>query len=112
MAVNRQPGLKNLTRFLPGRYGEDAWDWRFKVSYIVLQLIDLGLTLAAAQCGFAELNPFVRGLLASPLEMAVVKVFIPLLMVWVLPGRFLLPAIALLLWVIGWNVKELALLAF
>jgi len=112
MAVNRQHSAKKLARFIPGRYHDDGWGRRFKVVYIVLQFIDLGLTLAAARCGFAELNPFVRGLLASPLELSIVKVGIPLLLVWVLPGRFLLPAIALLLWVIGWNVRELALLAF
>jgi hypothetical protein len=91
---------------------KESGDFVFKVLYLSLQVFDLGLTLMAAYFGFSELNPLMKALLASPLQLATFKLIIPFLIVWLLPGKFLIPAIALLAAVIGWNVKELLLLAF
>jgi hypothetical protein len=96
--------------------GEDhqgrAWDTRLKVIYMSLQLLDLGLTLMASQLGFLELNLFIRASLMSPLHLVLIKVGIPLLICLFVPGRFLIPAIALLTSIIYWNMKELLVLLF
>ena len=89
----------------------DGTDFRLKISYLGLQVMDLGLTLLAIGLGAHELNPFVRAALGSPVQLLVIKVGLPLWLVWVLPGRFLIPAILLLMFVVGWDVKELAALA-
>lgn len=81
-----------------------------KVSFLALNLVDLVLTVLAAHMGFHELNPLVRQLMAVPAMLYVVKLAVPLLIAWLAPGRFLLPAIALLSLVIGWNIKELLVL--
>ena len=81
-----------------------------KSSYIFLELLDLVLTLFAAHLGIPELNPLMRTLLASPLQLVVIKLVIPLLIAWLVPGKFLIPAIVFLSVVIGWNMKELLLL--
>ncbi len=78
-----------------------------KISYLSLQQVDLALTLFAANLGFAELNPFMKDLLAAPLQLAMIKVVIPLLLALLVPGKFLIPGIALLAVIIGWNIKEL-----
>jgi len=89
----------------------DGTDFRLKISYLGLEVMDLGLTLLAIGLGAHELNPFVRAALGPPVQLLVIKVGLPLWLVWVLPGRFLIPAIMLLLFVVGWDVKELAALA-
>jgi len=89
----------------------DGTDLRLKISYLGLQVLDLGLTLWALAFGAQELNPLLRAALDSPVQLLVIKVGLPLWLVWVLPGRFLIPAIVLLLFVVGWDVKELAALA-
>jgi hypothetical protein len=78
-----------------------------KVSFIVLNLIDLALTLAAMSLGFDELNPLVGFLLEIPALLVLVKGVLPLLLAWLIPGRLLWPSIALLAVVAIWNVKEL-----
>jgi hypothetical protein len=83
-----------------------------KVVYLSLQLLDLGLTIMAARFGFPEINPFMRASLSSPYQMAIIKFGIPLLIGWLVPGKLLIPAIVLLVGVLGWNVKELLLLVF
>jgi hypothetical protein len=89
----------------------DGLDLRLKISYLGLQVLDFGLTLFALGLGASELNPFLRAALNSPVQLLVIKVGLPLWLVWVLPGRFLIPAIVLLLFIVGWDVKELAALA-
>ena len=84
----------------------------FRVAYLSLQLVDLGLTLMASYCGFEELNPFVRASLASPYQIYIFKLGIPLVIAWFVPGKLLIPAIILLGGVVGWNIKELVMLAF
>jgi hypothetical protein len=83
-----------------------------RVVYLSLQLVDLGLTLMAAHSGFEELNPFVRASLASPYQLYIFKLGIPMVIGWFVPGKLLIPAIILLGGVVGWNIKELLFLAF
>lgn len=78
-----------------------------KVSFIVLNQVDLTLTLVAMHLGFDELNPFVGFLLDIPVLLVVVKVILPLLIAWLMPGRLLWPSLAVLLAVAVWNIKEL-----
>ena len=90
----------------------DATDLRLKVLYLGLQVADLVMTIIAIRFGAVELNPMMRAALHSPLQLTVLKGGLPLWFVWVLPGRILFPAIILLLFVVGWDIKELAMLAF
>ena len=80
-----------------------------KVSFILLNQADLVLTVLAVSYGFYELNPVMRYLVTMPVMLLVFKLAIPLLIAWLAPGRFLLPAIALLSVVVCWNIKELFL---
>jgi uncharacterized membrane protein (DUF485 family) len=80
-----------------------------KVSFILLNQVDLTLTVLAIYLGFTELNPFMRYLIQIPVLLLVVKLAIPLLIAWIMPGRLLLPSIALLALVIIWNIKEVFL---
>ncbi len=89
----------------------DKLDTIFKAAFLALQLVDLALTIIAARYGYPELNPFVRGSLDSAYKLAVFKFGIPVLISWFVPGRFLIPAILLLCGVVGWNIKELLMLA-
>ena len=82
------------------------------MTYISLQLIDLGLTIMAAGSGYNELNPFIRGLLDAPLQLFMVKLIIPASIALLVPGKFLIPGVLLLSLIVGWNVKELLSLAF
>jgi len=80
-----------------------------KVMYVVLSQADLVLTAFAVHAGFYELNPLVRNLLAAPVMLILIKGAIPLFVAWLAPGKLLLPAIGVLVLVVGWNVKELVL---
>ena len=80
-----------------------------KVSFVLLNQFDLALTFLAVSLGLTELNPLMKQLLAVPLLLLIVKVAIPLLIAWLTPGKFLLPAIILLCLVVSWNIKELLL---
>jgi hypothetical protein len=88
----------------------DSWNITLKVLYLLLQTIDLCLTVLAAQMGYPELNPFMRAALSSTSSLLVMKVFIPLLICWLVPGKYLIPAVALLAVIVGWNIKELLFL--
>ena len=90
--------------------GPDSRDNLYKVLYVFLQAADLGMTMMAAYSGYAELNPFVHSLLASPFHMILIKILIPLVIVILIPGKFLIPAVALQAFIIFWNIKELFLL--
>ena len=90
----------------------DKTDTVLKAVFLSLQLIDLALTLVAARYGYPELNPFVKASLSSFYLTVVFKFFIPVLISWFVPGRWLVPAILLLCGVVGWNAKELIMLAF
>lgn len=83
-----------------------------KATYVLLHLIDLILTITGVSLGFSEMNILIRNLLTTPLQLLIVKLAIPVLIAWVVPGRFLIPAIVFLFLVICWNIKELLLLLF
>jgi hypothetical protein len=78
-----------------------------KLSFVCLCVLDLTLTLVAMRLGFYEMNPFIRFLVSVPLLLLLVKLFIPVLIAWLMPGKLLLPSIALLALIVIWNVKEL-----
>ena len=83
-----------------------------KASFILLNQFDLTLTVLAIYLGFSELNPFLRQLLSIPVLLLVFKIAIPILIAWLIPGRLLLPSIALLAIVVTWNIKEIFFFLF
>ena len=83
-----------------------------KISFILLNQFDLTLTVLAISLGLTELNPFVRFLVEIPTLLIIVKLLIPVLIAWIMPGRVLLPSIALLSLVVAWNIKELIVFLF
>lgn len=78
-----------------------------KVTFVLLNQVDLTLTLVAMHLGFNELNPLVGFLLEMPALLVLAKFVLPLLIAWLMPGRLLWPSIALLTGVAVWNLKEL-----
>jgi hypothetical protein len=78
-----------------------------KASFILLSLFDLALTILAMYLGLWEINPLVRLLVHIPILLLLVKLVIPVLIAWIMPGRLLLPSIAALALVVIWNIKEL-----
>jgi hypothetical protein len=83
-----------------------------KASFVLLNHIDLGLTVLATNLGMPELNPLTRLLINIPALLIVFKIAIPLLIAWLIPGKLLLPSIALLAIVAIWNIKELLVFLF
>jgi len=80
-----------------------------KVSFIFLCLLDLILTIVAMNLGLSEINPLVGYLVQIPALFILVKLFIPVIIAWIMPGRLLIPSIGLLTLVVIWNTKELAI---
>jgi fumarate reductase subunit C len=80
-----------------------------KASFILLCLFDLTLTILAVNLGLTELNPFVRFLIQIPVLLLVIKLAIPILIAWLMPGRLLWPSIGLLALIVVWNIKELVI---
>ena len=78
-----------------------------KASFVLLCGFDLTLTVLALYLGLVELNPFVRYLVQIPALLMTVKLVIPVIIAWLMPGRLLWPSIALLVLVVVWNIKEL-----
>ena len=83
-----------------------------KVSFILLSLFDLTLTILAINLGLSEINPLVRYLIQIPLLLLIIKLAIPVLIAWIMPGKLLLPSIALLALIVIWNIKELVIFLF
>jgi len=83
-----------------------------KVSFVLLNQFDLALTVLAVSLGLFEMNPLMRYLVTVPVLLLVVKSAVPLLIAWLVPGRFLLPALILLGTVVAWNIRELCLFLF
>lgn len=81
-----------------------------KIAFIALNLIDLGLTLYANAHGARELNPLMLNMLNTPFQLYIVKFALPLLLAWLLPGPFLIPSIAALVFVLGWDINQLSVL--
>jgi len=79
-----------------------------KTVFVFLGLCDLVLTVLAVNLGLTEMNPVVRFLVQVPALLWLVKLFIPVFIAWLMPGKLLIPSIALLVLVVGWNIKELA----
>jgi hypothetical protein len=90
----------------------DKTDFVLRVAFLVLQLIDFGLTMAAARCGYPELNPLVKLSADSVYKLAIFKFLVPVIISWFVPGRWLFPSILILGCVVGWNIKELIMLVF
>jgi hypothetical protein len=80
-----------------------------KISFIALGLFDLTLTILAMYLGLAEINPFIRYIVHIPALLLMVKLVIPVIIAWLMPGKLLLPSIALLAIVVIWNLKELVI---
>jgi len=78
-----------------------------KFGFIALAYLDLLLTLVAMQHGFSEMNPFMARFLTKPMELFLVKVAAPPFIAWLVPSKLLLPSIALVLAITGWNIAEL-----
>jgi hypothetical protein len=78
-----------------------------KMSFILLNQLDLFLTVLAISLGLTELNPLVRFLVEIPVILIIVKLIIPVLIAWIMPGKLLWPAIAVLVVAVLWNIKEL-----
>jgi hypothetical protein len=78
-----------------------------KVAFIALCQFDLLLSLLALYLGFTEINPIMNYLFRIPEVLLLVKLVIPVLIAWLMPGRFLWPSIFLLAIVSFWNIKEI-----
>jgi hypothetical protein len=78
-----------------------------KVSFILLSLFDLLLTILAMYLGLWEMNPLVRFLIHIPVLLVFIKFVFPILVAWIMPGRLLWPSIAALGAVVVWNIREL-----
>jgi hypothetical protein len=78
-----------------------------KASFILLSVFDLALTILSMYLGLWEMNPLVRFLVHIPILLVMVKLVIPVLIAWIMPGRLLLPPAAALAAVVIWNIKEL-----
>ena len=81
-----------------------------KVAYVLLHQADILMTNFAISAGFKELNPVIRGLLDTPVQLLVFKLIIPLIIAWLVPAKLLLPALVLLLVVIVFNLTQLSFL--
>jgi len=81
-----------------------------KFTYILLVYLDIGLTFIAMRLGAQELNPFMQGFVSNPLQFLLVKGAPAIVLAWLCPAKLLIPAVALMLFVVGWDVKELILL--
>ena len=90
----------------------DKVDLVLKIAFLSLQVVDLVLTALAARYGWIELNPVMKASIDSTYKMAIFKFVIPVAISFFVPGRWLIPAILLMLMVVGWNVKELIMLVF
>ena len=78
-----------------------------KLSFIVLGFLDLVLTVLAINLGFHEINPLMRLFLQIPAVLLLIKLLLPALIAWLVPGKLLWPSIALLAFVVIWNTAQL-----
>jgi hypothetical protein len=83
-----------------------------KTAFILLCLLDLTLSVAAVAHGFTEINPVMKFLIQVPALLLLVKLAIPVLIAWLIPGRLLWPSIGLLVLVTLWNLKEILVFFF
>ncbi len=96
-----------------GRYFTVA-EWKkglgIKIAYLLLHQADILLTSFAVSAGFYEFNPVIRASLDTPVQILALKLFIPLLIAWLIPAKLLIPAVILLLAIVGYNLSQLAML--
>jgi hypothetical protein len=78
-----------------------------KISFILLGLADLLLTVLAMYLGIWEMNPLIRFLVHLPILLVLIKVVIPVAVAWIMPGRLLIPSIALLGAAVAWNMAQI-----
>ncbi len=94
-----------------GRYFSVA-EWKkglsIKVAYVLLHQADILLTAFAVAAGFRELNPVISASLDAPVLLLALKLLIPLVIAWLVPAKLLIPAIVLLVAVIGLNLAQFA----
>jgi hypothetical protein len=83
-----------------------------KLTFIALNILDMALTLFALSQGANELNPLMRSVVNSPMQLYLAKIVLPVFLAWLLPGKFLWPSIALLTFVVGWDIRELVMFYF
>jgi hypothetical protein len=83
-----------------------------KLCFVLLNVLDLALTLLAVSQGARELNPFMQSMLGAPYRLFLIKLAIPVLLAWIVPAKLLIPAIIFLAFILGWDIKELLLLKF
>ena len=83
-----------------------------KIAFISLNLIDLVLTLFAMNLGAQEINPIMRGMISSPAALYTTKLLMPMVLAWLLPGKLLIPSIAILVFIVGWDIRELLVFFF
>ena len=83
-----------------------------KLSYFMLQQVDLFLTIWAVNSGFTEMNPLMRSMLDSPLQLVGIKVLFPMLFAWFCPAKLILPSFVLISGITLWNVKEILVMMF
>ena len=83
-----------------------------KITFILLGLGDLLLTVLAMYIGIWEMNPIVRFLVHMPILLVLFKVVIPVAVAWIMPGRLLIPSIALLGAAVVWNIREICVFWF
>ncbi len=107
------PGIHSKPSHYPGEIARrQKAEMAIKASYVFLQMSDLLLTMIGVSLGFCEVNIIMRNMLASPGQLILIKLVIPLFIAWLVPGRLLVPAILLLSLVVGWDIKELVMLLF
>lgn len=96
-----------------GRYFS-VTEWKkglsIKAAYVLLHQADILLTAFAVSEGFREVNPVINASLNEPVQLLALKLFIPILIAWLVPAKLLIPAIVLLLAVIGLNLAQLGAL--
>ena len=99
------PVMNPISLKAPGYF--NPWDAYIRLGYVLLQQTDLAITAYGLSRGFTELNPFMRSLLASPVQLIAVKVVFPLIIAWLVPGKYLLPGLLLFVLVNLLNVLQL-----
>ena len=82
-----------------------------KLSFVALGVADLLLTLYALGAGYVELNPVFQSVQERPGGLFLLKVAVPAAIAWLALAKLLLPSIAFLCVVLGWNAGTLLALS-
>jgi len=80
-----------------------------KLAFVILNIIDLALTLFALSQGAHEMNPLVRSMVSAPYQLYITKIVLPVFLAWLLPGPLLIPSIGALTLVFGWDMYQLGI---